>query len=74
LLPVGHVFSLLPHLFIISEKPLEQFKHKTSSEGFDVSLTVRLSITLANEQLDAQILNTFITILYEGCPERIQPF
>jgi len=31
---------------------------------FYVSLTVRLSITLANDQLDAQILNTFITILY----------
>ena len=29
---------------------------------FDVSLTVRLSITLANDQLDAQISNTFITI------------
>ena len=31
---------------------------------FDVSLTVHLSITLANDQLDAQIFNTFITILY----------
>ena len=30
----------------------------------DVLLTVRLSITLANDQLDAQIFNTFITILY----------
>jgi hypothetical protein len=29
----------------------------------DVSLTVHLSITLANDQLDAQIFNTFITIL-----------
>jgi hypothetical protein len=29
-----------------------------------VSLTVHLSITLANDQLDAQIFNTFITILY----------
>ena len=29
-----------------------------------VSLTVHLSITLANDQLDAQILNIFITILY----------
>ena len=33
---------------------------------FYVSLTVRLivSITLANDQLDAQIFNTFFTILY----------
>ena len=31
---------------------------------FDVSLIVHLSITLANVQLDAQIFNTFITILY----------
>jgi len=31
---------------------------------FYVSLTVYLSITLANDQLDAQIFNTFITILY----------
>jgi hypothetical protein len=30
----------------------------------DVSLTVHLSITLANDQLDSQIFNTFITILY----------
>jgi hypothetical protein len=31
---------------------------------FYVSLTVHLSITLSNGQLDAQILNTFITVLY----------
>jgi hypothetical protein len=31
---------------------------------FDVSLTVHLSITLDNDQLNAQIFNTFITILY----------
>jgi hypothetical protein len=31
---------------------------------FDVSLIVHLSITLANDQLDAQIFNTFIEILY----------
>jgi len=31
---------------------------------FDVSLTAHLSITLANDQLDAQIFNIFITILY----------
>ena len=31
---------------------------------FYVSLTEHLSITLANDQLDAQIFNTFITILY----------
>jgi len=35
-----------------------------SKTFFDVSLTVLLSITLANDQLDAQIFNTFITILY----------
>ena len=31
---------------------------------FDLFLTVHLNITLANNQLDAQILNTFTTILY----------
>jgi len=31
---------------------------------FDVSQTVHLTITLADDQLDAQIFNTFITILY----------
>jgi len=30
---------------------------------FYVSLTVHLSITLVNDQIDAQIFNTFITIL-----------
>jgi hypothetical protein len=30
----------------------------------DVSLTLQLRITLVNDQLDAQIFNTFITILY----------
>jgi len=34
------------------------------SLNFDVSLTVHLSITLVNDQLDAQIFNTFITIFY----------
>jgi hypothetical protein len=32
--------------------------------NFYVSLTVILSITLANDQIDAQIFNAFITILY----------
>jgi hypothetical protein len=36
----------------------------TTKQCFDVSLTVHLSITLANDQLDAQIFNTSITILY----------
>jgi len=37
----------------------------TQQFNFDVSLTVGLvSITLANDELDAQIFNTFITILY----------
>ena len=31
---------------------------------FYVSLTVHLTITLANDQLDAQIFNTFIILLY----------
>ena len=34
------------------------------SDFFYVSLTMDLSITLANDQVDAQIFNTFITILY----------
>jgi hypothetical protein len=32
--------------------------------NFYVSLNVHLSITLANDQIDAQIFSTFITILY----------
>jgi len=32
--------------------------------NFNVSLTVHLSITLANDQINVQIFNTFITILY----------
>jgi len=32
--------------------------------NFYVSLTVHLSITLANDQIDAQMFNAFITILY----------
>jgi hypothetical protein len=39
-------------------------KGEIITTDFDVSLTVHLSITLANDQLDAQIFNTFITILY----------
>ena len=35
---------------------------------FFVSLTVHLGITLANDQLDAQIFNTFITVLYMYTP------
>jgi hypothetical protein len=35
-----------------------------SKSNFDDSLTVQLSITLTNDQLDAQIFNTFLTILY----------
>jgi len=31
---------------------------------FYVSLTVHLSITLANYQLDTKVFNTFITVLY----------
>jgi hypothetical protein len=40
-----------------------QYKNNTLY-FFYVSLTVRLSITLANDQLNAQIFNTFITIIY----------
>jgi hypothetical protein len=38
--------------------------YKVKFAFFYVSLTVHLSITLANDQFDAQIFNTFITILY----------
>ena len=41
-----------------------QLCNKKQQFFFYVSLTVHLSITLANDQLVAQILNTFITILY----------
>jgi hypothetical protein len=37
---------------------------ETLVQFFDVSLTVHLSITLASDQLDAQIVNIFIAILY----------
>jgi len=44
-------------------------KGKGDREGinqktFPPQLTVHLSITLSNDQLEAQIFNTFITILY----------
>jgi len=35
-----------------------------TDKSFDVSCTVHLSITLANDQLDTQIFNKFIAILY----------
>ena len=44
--------------------PYSPFCNKLFAMNFDVSLTVHLSITLANDQLHAQIFNTFITILY----------
>ena len=38
---------------------------QSTVEGFFyVSLNLHLSITLDNDQLDAQIFNTFITVLY----------
>jgi hypothetical protein len=43
---------------------LSTLTHFTLTINFDVSLTVHLSITLPNVQLEAQIFNTFITILY----------
>jgi len=42
----------------------EVWSWRNFRSNFDVSLTVHLSITLANDQLDAQIFNTFIIILY----------
>jgi hypothetical protein len=39
-------------------------KHFMQLVNFDVLLTIHLSITLANDQLGAQIFNTFIIILY----------
>ena len=43
---------------------INNFELNIITANFDISLTVHLSITLANDQLDAQILHTFITILY----------
>ena len=40
------------------------YRVKVTVYFYFVSLTVQLSITLANDQLDAQIFNTFITFLY----------
>jgi len=42
----------------------EKEKNTTYIVFFYVSLTVHLGITLINDQLDAQIFNAFITILY----------
>jgi len=41
-----------------------RFTSNNNFTFFYVSLTVHLSITLDNDQLDAHIFNTFITILY----------
>jgi hypothetical protein len=43
---------------------LQNSRKLSNTVYFDVSLTVHLSITLANDQIDAQIFSTFITILY----------
>jgi hypothetical protein len=43
---------------------LKNMSQLNYSLNFDVLLTMHLSITLANDQLDAQIFNTFITLLY----------
>jgi hypothetical protein len=37
---------------------------ETGASNFDVSMTVQLIITLANDQLDAQVFNTFIITLF----------
>ena len=50
---VSHFFRLASKLF-----------DKVKTFFFYVSLTVHLSISLTNDQLDAQIFNTYITILY----------
>jgi len=39
-------------------------KSQKKNKLFAVLLTAHLNIILANDQLDAQIFNTFITILY----------
>jgi hypothetical protein len=48
----------------LEDRPPLNIHNSYSSPNFDVSLTVHLSITLANDQLDAHIFNAFITILY----------
>jgi len=52
----GPQAKLSKYSYWLNEKYLHVF--------FYVSLTVHLSITLVNDQLEAQIFNTFITILY----------
>ena len=48
-----------------ASKAYKECRWKTKkSANFDVSLNVHLSTTLDNVQLNAQIFNTFITILY----------
>ena len=49
--------------YLSSDRRYQEYKRKIFL-FFTVSLTVHLSITLANDQLDAQIFNKFITILY----------
>jgi len=53
-----------PNLVSIIKVYKRSWSWKTPVPYFDVSLTVHLSITLANDQLNVQIFNTFITILY----------
>jgi hypothetical protein len=55
----GKVSSLLGRKAVTTPSLTQQ-----RNGDFDVSLTVHLSIILDNDQLDAQIFKTFITILY----------
>jgi hypothetical protein len=48
---------------LLREQNTEKYSRNFSTY-FDVSLTVHFSITLDNDQLNAQIFNTFIAILY----------
>jgi hypothetical protein len=52
------------HRRYVYPKAPKVFRSTDTSYAFDVSLTMHLSITLANNQLDAQILNRSITVLY----------
>jgi len=62
---VSKTFIFSPFFFFFPPLPVTCYYPTFQTwESFDVLLTVHLSITLANDQLDAQIFNTFITILY----------
>jgi len=61
---IGRVNSVLIGVYKFYVRTIQFDLDASRYKSFDFSLTVHLSITLANDQLDAQIFNAFITNLY----------